>query len=190
MTNERSAIEVFRARILFSNCLTTRQVEWHEAGHMLFWRAYYPNVKVKYGIRGDGYPCVSPVKPYAFVIDELSPMEAAWVAALKLGGIAAEAIMLNLANDCDAIAEWLSDDYVSETHRIDWEDDLDFGGDISQVLFMLERKAGLDLVKPNFLNCMTAAVSMLNDNRDELEREANKAFRLFSEWRKNGKWHL
>lgn len=187
---KQDAIEEFRRRVMLCEGMTTRQVAWHEAGHMLFWRAFFPGVKVRYMVRGDSLPCVSPVKPRPFVVDDLSPDEAGRVAMLKMGGVAAEMILLGLDGTCGDIADWLSGDYLSPVPVLDWADDLEFGGDIAQALSMLRQKGGIGPLAVNFARCLSATVATLKANSGELETEAGEALKLFSTWKKQGRWRL
>lgn len=184
-------IRIFIDRILKAGNADVRQCAWHEAGHRFFWKALFPDISTRYGIR-DGLPCVLRNDgAHSLKIADMTIEDASRYIYIKLGGIAAEMTMLGQDSDAqiDQIADFVvSDYYNTEASRLDWKDDSEHGGDIPEAFRLIGGKVGWskENIRANFAAVLKSCVKNIKANKAEFDAEVAEATALFRQWREMG----
>lgn len=170
------AIETFISRVLHANGADIRQTSWHEAGHRFMWRAMFPDVRTSYAVR-DGLPCVlRDDGEHSLAIADMTIEDATRHAYVKLGGIAAEMVLLGLDGEAERIADWVARDYLAgDKARIDWADDEAHGGDIPEAARIIIGKTGAESLRPNLMRILPSCVANITNNREDFDRECAEA---------------
>ena len=186
-----SAIDTFVSRVLHASGADIRQTAWHEAGHRLMWLAMFPEVATHYAIQC-GLPCVlRDDGAHPIAIADMTIEDATRHAYIKLGGVAAEMVLLGLDGDAERIADWMASDYlVKDKSRIDWADDAAHGGDIPEAARIIIGKTGAESLRPNFVRILPSCVANINNNRDDFDRECAEAENYFAATYNSGLWSL
>jgi len=186
-----SQIETFVFRVLHASGADVRQTAWHEAGHRFFWRACFPDVRTRYAVQ-NGLPCVMRDDgEHSLAIADMSVEDASRYAYVKLGGIAAEMVLLGLDGDAERIADWVARDYLSgDKARIDWSDDAAQGGDIPEAIRIIAGKTNAASVAPNFRAVLLSCIRNIAANREDFDRECAEAENYFNVTYNNGLWSL
>lgn len=186
-----SAIDTFVSRVLHADGADIRQTAWHEAGHRLMWRVMFPEVATHYAIQC-GLPCVlRDDGEHSIAIADMTIEDATRYAYIKLGGIAAEMVLLGLDGDAERIADWVATDYLAgDKARIDWSDDEAHGGDIPEAARIIIEKTGAASLKANLVRILPSCVANINNNREDFDRECAEAESYFNATYNNGLWSL
>ena len=111
---------------------------------------------------------------------------------IKLGGIASEMVMFGIENDAEAIADFVSNDFFADTPTLDWKDDAEYGGDISDAITLIRSKTNPnpDSVKLNFKIVLQSCIKIILENKEQFDKECADAMNLFVLWKNRGRWHL
>lgn len=186
-----SPIETFVSRVLHASGADIRQTAWHEAGHRLMWRAMFPEVATHYAIQC-GLPCViRDDGEHSLAIADMTIEDATRHAYIKLGGIAAEMVLLGLDGDAERIADWVATDYLArDKARIDWADDAAHGGDIPEAIRIIAGKAGAANLRPNLARILTSCIANIQNNREDFDCECAEAESYFTATAAAGLWSL
>lgn len=184
------AIETFISRVLHASGADIRQTAWHEAGHRLMWLAMFPDVRTRYAVR-NGLPCVlRDDGAHSLAIADMTIEDATRYAYVKLGGIAAEMVLLGLVGDAEHIADWVATDYRKKQPLIDWDDDAAHGGDIPEAIRIIAGKTNAASVAPNFRAVLLSCVQNIANNREDFDRECAEAESYFTATAAAGLWSL
>lgn len=178
--NMTNPVETFISCIL-QNDSDLEQMAWHEAGHRTMWRLLCPEQPTNYRWREDGLPACMPDHPKNIKIASLSTKDAGTMCAIKLGGIAAEMLKLGIQDGIDVIADWIAGDWCAgEKSRLDWDDDIKDGGDISGAIRIIEfhGAANRGTIKVN-LSQKLAAITGILQNSPEFQEEKQEALTFF-----------
>ena len=184
------AIQTFVTKILKCDAMTTRQTAFHEAGHRFFWGAMFPEIKTKYSVV-NGLPAVIRKSGnHNLSLEKLTVEDASRYVYIKLGGVAAEMVLLGIENEAEEIADFIANDFLAENSTLDWKDDAEHGGDISDAFALIRSKTdpNPESVKQNFKAFLQSCVKNILSNRDIFDKECSEAVNLFSVWRNQGRW--
>ena len=186
-----SAIDTFVSRVLHASGADVRQTAWHEAGHRFFWRACFPDVRTRYAVQ-NGLPCVlRDDGEHSLAIADMTVEDATRYAYIKLGGVAAEMVLLELDGDAERIADWVATDYLAgDKARIDWADDAAHGGDIPEAARIIIGKTGAESLRQNLVRILPSCVANITNNREDFDRECAEAESYFAATYNNGLWSL
>ena len=182
------AIQTFVDKILRCEGTTTRQIAFHEAGHRFFWGAMFPDIKTKYAVVAGMPATVRKGGNHNLDLQSMTAEDASRYLYIKLGGIAAEMVLFGIENAVDEIAEFIADDYASETPLFDWQDDAEHGGDIAGAFTIIQATTNPESLKPNFKVFLQSCMKNILSNRDIFDKECAEAVNLFSVWRSQGRW--
>ena len=181
-------IEKFITQVLQGGDLM--QTARHEAGHRFMWRLACPEVATHYVVTG-GLPAVVQTSSHSRKISEMSMEDASKMTYIKLAGHVSEMMYLGLTSDEDieAIVDWLVKDYYSKPSRLDWRDDANCNGDISEAFLMIGGKVGWsrENLKQNTLAIFKSIIHAIQANEVEYEAECNEAYQQFAVWQAQGK---
>lgn len=154
------------------------------------WRLAYPDIATHYVVAG-GLPAVAPADNHTHKIAEMAIEDASKMVYIKLAGHASEIMYLGLATDEDiaAIVDWLVADYYSDSSRLDWIDDADCNGDISEAFQLIGGKVGWsrENLKQNTTAILKSIINAMQANEVEYESECNEAYQQFAAWQAQGK---
>ena len=93
-------------------------------------------------------------------------------------------------NEAEEIADFIANDFLAENSTLDWKDDAEHGGDISDAFALIRSKTdpNQESVKQNFKAFLQSCVKNILSNRDIFDKECSEAVNLFSVWRNQGRW--
>ena len=186
------SIQTFIDKIMRCENTTTRQIAFHEAGHRFFWGITFPEIKTKYSVV-DGLPLVIRKSgAHDLDLENMTVEDVSRYTYIKLGGIASEMVMFGIENDAEAIADFVSNDFFADTPTLDWKDDAEYGGDISDAITLIRSKTNPnpDSVKLNFKIVLQSCIKIILENKEQFDKECADAMNLFVLWKNRGRWHL
>lgn len=157
----------------------------HEAGHRLMWALVYPDRKTKYAVV-DGLPQVRMVdekQNKRRKIAQMSMEEIGKLTVIKLAGFAAEMLMLGLNGDGSVaeIAAFIAQDFLADEPMLDWHDDAEYGGDISDACQLIGRTVGWQNLGNTLEKFFKAVLTDLQSFADVLDKEQQEALKTIKE---------
>lgn len=150
----------------------------------------FPEIKTKYSVVNGMPAVIRKSGNHNLDLEKLTVEDASRYIYIKLGGIASEMVLLGIENEAEEIADFVSNDFLSENPLLDWKDDAEYGGDISAAFALIQAKADSnpESIKQNFKVFLLSCIKNILSNRDIFDKECSDAVNLFSVWRRQGRW--